>query len=66
MSVLWIAKPDDPGPDSLRGYIERNRFALLSNHDRDPIDPPLPGGTADARAPRIRTSVPSPSVGLAS
>ena len=57
MSVLWVAVGDDPGPDSLRGYIERTCIALLSNHDRDPIDPPSPGWLGHhARAPEIRSS----------
>lgn len=57
MSVLWVAVPDDPGPDSLRGYIERNCIALLSNHDRDSVDPPSPGWLGrHARAPQIRSS----------
>lgn len=57
MSVLWIGVPDDPGPDSLRGYIERNCIALLSNHGRDPIDPPPAGWRGHhARAPQIRSS----------
>ena len=34
---------DEPGPDSLRGVIERNAIALLSNHGRTPLDPPSPG-----------------------
>ena len=40
MPFLWLAVDDDPGPESLRGYIERNAIALLSNYDREPIDPP--------------------------
>ena len=40
MSFLWLAVNDDPGPYSLRGYIERNAIALLSNYERAPIDPP--------------------------
>ncbi|HEX6257819.1 MAG TPA: hypothetical protein VFZ70_18570, partial [Euzebyales bacterium] len=45
------------GPDSLRGYLERNCIALLSNHDREPIDPPSPGWLGrHARAPQIRSS----------
>jgi hypothetical protein len=57
MSVLWVAVPDEPGPHSLRGYLERNCIALLSNHDRDPIDPPSPHWLGHyARAPQIRSS----------
>ena len=39
MPVLWLAIGDDPGPDSLRGSIERNVIALLSNYGKQPIDP---------------------------
>lgn len=40
MPFLWIAIEDEPGPTSLRAYIERNSIALLSNFNRTPIDPP--------------------------
>ena len=40
MPFLWLAIDDEPGPDSLRGYIERNAIALLSNFGKHPIDPP--------------------------
>jgi len=40
MPFLWLAIGDEPGPDSLRGYIERNAIALLSNFGKQPIDPP--------------------------
>ncbi len=43
MPFLWIAIADDAGPQSLRGYIERNAIALLSNHQRDALDPPSQG-----------------------
>ncbi len=43
MPFLWLCVDDEPGPDSLRGYIERNAIALLSNYGREPIDPPSPG-----------------------
>ena len=43
MSCLWIDVEDEPGPDSLRGYIERNAIALLSNYGRTPLDPPSSG-----------------------
>ena len=42
MPFLWLATEGEPWPDSLRGYIERNSIALLSNHGREPIDPPSP------------------------
>ncbi len=40
MPLLWLAVEDDLEPNSLRGYIERNAIALLSNYARQPIDPP--------------------------
>jgi hypothetical protein len=42
MPFLWAGIEDEPGPASLRGYIERNAIALLSNHSRQdaPIDRP--------------------------
>lgn len=42
MPYLWLAIEDEPGPDSRRGYIERNAIALLSNFGKHPIDPPSP------------------------
>ena len=42
MPFLWLAVEDEAGPDSCRGYIERNAIALLSNYGRKPIDPPSP------------------------
>ena len=42
MSVLWLPVEDDPGPNSLRGYIECNAIALLSNYRQTPVDPPSP------------------------
>ena len=40
MPFLWLAIEDEPGPQSLRGEIERNAIALLSNFDKEPLDPP--------------------------
>jgi len=40
MPFLWLAINDEPGPDSYRGYIERNSIALLSNFDKQPLDSP--------------------------
>jgi hypothetical protein len=42
MPFLWLGIDDDPGPTSLRGYIERNAIGLLSNFAGQPIDPPSP------------------------
>jgi len=40
MPFLWIDVGDEPGPASLRGFIERNSIALLSNQGRGLLDPP--------------------------
>jgi hypothetical protein len=40
MRVLCLAVPDPAGPASLRGRVERNAIALLSNHERLALDPP--------------------------
>ncbi len=40
MPFLWLSIGDEPGPESLRGKIERNSIALLSNFEKEPIDPP--------------------------
>lgn len=40
LPFLWLAIEDEPGPKSLRGCIERNAIALLSNCGEHPIDPP--------------------------
>jgi hypothetical protein len=57
MPFLWLALDDDAGPESLRGYVERNSIALLSNYGKPPLDPPSPewlGGKSDRE--RVRTS----------
>lgn len=38
MPLLWLAVDDDAGKESLRGYIERNAIALLSNYHKEPLD----------------------------
>jgi hypothetical protein len=43
MPFLWLDIDDDPGPNSHRGFIERNSIALLSNFHRAPMDAPSPG-----------------------
>lgn len=40
MRVLCMKISDEPGQDSMRGYIERNSIALLSNYKKDVFDPP--------------------------
>lgn len=41
MPFLWVSVCDEAGPSSLRGYIERNAIALLSNYNYqdEAIDP---------------------------
>jgi hypothetical protein len=40
MAFIWLAIDDEAGPASLRGYIEKNTIALLSNYKKHPLDPP--------------------------
>jgi hypothetical protein len=44
MPFIWLPVTDKPGPDSLRGYFEKNTIALLSNYNKlgteRAIDPP--------------------------
>lgn len=40
LPFLYLKIEDEPGPDSLRGVIERNSIALLSNFGKAEIDPP--------------------------
>jgi hypothetical protein len=40
MPFLWLAVEDEPRADSMRGYIERNAIALLSNFGKGALDPP--------------------------
>lgn len=42
MTFLWLPVPDEAGPGSQRGYIERNAIALLSNFCKPPLDAPSP------------------------
>ena len=43
MRVLWLDVADPPGPESLRGFIERNSIALLSNYRKPAVDAPSEG-----------------------
>jgi hypothetical protein len=43
MRFLCLSVPDAAGPSSVRGYIERNAIALLSNFGRQQLDPPSAG-----------------------
>jgi len=38
MPFLWLEINDEPGPQSLRGLIERNAIALISNYGRPCLD----------------------------
>jgi hypothetical protein len=38
----WVPIEDEPGPESLRGFIERNVIALASGLHEPVIDPPSP------------------------
>ncbi|HET6148619.1 MAG TPA: hypothetical protein VFH68_13880 [Polyangia bacterium] len=40
MPFVCIPVVDPPGTESMRGLIERDAIALLSNFDKDPIDSP--------------------------
>lgn len=42
MPFLWLDVSDTPGQDSLRGRIERNAIALLSNLNKPALDPASP------------------------
>lgn len=55
--VIWLSINDPPGPDSQRGWIERNSIALLSNDGKAQLDPPSAGwlGHHSSR-PRVRSS----------
>lgn len=39
LPFLWVDIDDKPSANSQRAYIERNTIALLSNYQRDAIDP---------------------------
>lgn len=57
MPFLWLPIEDDPGPESARGFVERNSIALLSNFDRDALDPPSESWLGrHSDRPRVRQS----------
>ena len=61
MPFVWLAVDDPPGPMSLRGVIERNTIALLSNLGKPPLDPPSAswrGRACDRGRERVRDSCP--------
>jgi hypothetical protein len=57
MSFLWLSIEDEPGPESLRGFIERNVIALASHFQEPVFDPPSASwlGLASSRE-RVRRS----------
>ena len=40
MPFVWVGIDDPAGPESKRGYLERNAIALLSNYRKPPLDLP--------------------------
>jgi hypothetical protein len=55
MPFLWLGIDDAPGAGSMRGYVERNAIALLSNLEKPPLDPPSATGAGlPASAGRAR------------
>jgi len=57
MPFLHLNIDDAPGPDSLRNNIERNAIALLSNHERNQLDPPSPNWLGhSSNRPLVRSS----------
>ena len=39
LPFLWVKVDDEPGPESLRATLEQNLIALLSNYNKNPVDP---------------------------
>jgi hypothetical protein len=59
MPFLSLPVDDAPGPTTLRGYIERNAIALLSNLGKPPLDAASPtwrGCACDRGKARVRDS----------
>lgn len=57
MPFLWLAIDDEAGPTSLRGVIERNSIALLSNLGKEPLDGPSSSWLGHhCNRPRVRGS----------
>lgn len=57
MPFLWIRADDRPGGASVRGLIERNALALLSNWEKEPLDGPTAGWLGHrSRRDRVRRS----------
>ena len=57
MPFLWLDIDDPPSRDSLRGRIERNAIALLSNLNKPALDAPSPGWRGHhSDRPKVRQS----------
>jgi hypothetical protein len=59
LAFTWLNADDDPSAESERAFIERNTIALLSNYQREAVDPRPNEGlgtTAGARRSEIRAS----------
>ena len=57
MPFLWLEVSDSPGPDSSRGFIERNAIALLSGYNSPQVDGPSPDWLGwDSDRERVRSS----------
>ena len=59
MPFLWLEIDDAPGAGSMRGFVERNAIALLSNLAKPPLDPPSAnwrGSACDRGKGRVRDS----------
>lgn len=57
MPLVWLPVQDEAGPQSERGLIERGAIALLSNWNRQPIDPPSSDWLGlHCNRPRVRHS----------
>lgn len=57
MPFLWLDIGDEAGPDSLRGSIEGNAIALLSNYARPLLDPASPSWLGHfSDRPRVNSS----------
>jgi hypothetical protein len=57
MPFVYVRIGDPPGAESMRGVIERNTIALLSNLGKDPVDPPSPAWLGhDSGHERVRGS----------
>lgn len=57
MPFVWVRVDDEPSAGSMRGYIERNTIALLSNFGKTPIDAPSVGWLGhDCNRERVKKS----------